>query len=145
MAVLKEVKQKNILIGKFRHGADLLEEIIEICKERDIRLGRIEAIGAVQKACVGFYDQERQMYDYITIDQPLEITNLTGNISIKDNAPFVHAHATFANSSGRAYGGHLAPGTIVFAGECVIEILDGPALERGFDQKTGLSLWSIED
>jgi hypothetical protein len=36
----------------------------------------------------------------------------------------------------------LAPGTIVFACECVIEKFEGPILERGFDEETGLPLWT---
>jgi uncharacterized protein len=145
MGILKEVKKTSIFMGKLRNGADLLDELTEICRPRNIRLGRIEAIGAVRKACIGFYDQEKREYEYITIDQPMEITNLTGNISIKDGSPFVHAHITLADSSGRAFGGHLARGTIVFACECSIEVLEGPAFERGFDEDTGLSLWDIKE
>jgi len=145
MGILKEVKQKNTFIGRLRHGADLMDELTGICREKDIQLGRLEALGAVQKARIGFYDQERHEYKYSTIDQPLEITNLTGNISIKDGSPFVHAHITLADSTGRAYGGHLAQGTIVFACECVIEILEGPAFERVPDRETGLSLWKMEE
>jgi uncharacterized protein len=145
MAAITKVRHKEIFMGKLMHGADLLEEITEICKERNIQLGRIEAIGAVQKASIGFYNQTKREYEFITINEPLEITNLTGNISIKDGTPFVHAHVTLADSSGKAYGGHLAPGTIVFACEFIMETFDGSALKRGFDQDTGLSLWSIQE
>ena len=145
MAVFKEVIKTHVLMGRLRHGGDLLDEITEVCGQRNIKLGRIEAIGAVRKACIGFYDQEKREYGYINIDEPLEITNLTGNISIKDNSPFVHAHVTLADSTGRAYGGHLVQGTIVFACECAIEVMEGPAFERGFDRETGLSLWSIKE
>ena len=145
MGILKEVKKANVFMGRLRHGADLLDELTGICEEKDIRLGRVEAIGAVRKACIGFYDQEKLEYRFINIDEPLEIANLTGNISIKDGNPFVHAHVTLADSSGRAFGGHLAQGTIIFAGECVIEILEGQVFERGFDRETGLSLWTLEE
>ncbi len=143
MAIVKKVQPKDKFMGKLRYGADLLEEITGICIEGNIRLGRIEAIGAVQKAILGYYNQGKRVYEFITIDQPLEITNLTGNISIKDGTPFVHAHITLSDASGQAYGGHLAPGTIVFACEWVIEAFDGLVLERDFDQETGLPLWAI--
>ncbi|MFA4916904.1 MAG: PPC domain-containing DNA-binding protein [Syntrophales bacterium] len=145
MAVVIKVKHKEKIMGRLRHGADLLGELSEICKKEKIQLGRLEAIGAVQKACIGFYNQEKREYQFITIDQPLEITNLTGNISIKDGNPIVHAHLTLSDSSGKAYGGHLAPGTIVFACECMIESFDGSLLERGFDQETGLPLWTVQE
>jgi len=145
MAAVKEVKAKDIFMGKLRHGADLLEELTEICAKAGIRLGRIEAIGAVQKACVGFYNQEKKEYESHTLEKPLEITNLTGNVSIKEGNPFVHAHVTLTDSTGQAYGGHLAPGTIVFACECVIQAFNGPVYNRELDQETGLPLWALKD
>jgi uncharacterized protein len=141
MAFLTEVTGNRIFMARLGHGADLLAEITALCKERDISLGQVSAIGAVKKACVGFYDQGKRVYEYITFDRPMEIANLTGNISIKDGAPFVHAHVTLADEKGAAFGGHLAPGTIIFAGEMIIESFDGPQLSRAFDQETGLALW----
>ena len=126
-------------------GVDLLEEITKICQERNIHLGSIEAIGAVQKASIAFYNQTKRDYVIMTINEPLEMTSLTGNISIKDGKPFVHAHVTLADSTGNVYGGHLAPGTIVFACEFIIKTFDGLMLERRFDEDTGLSLWSLQE
>lgn len=143
MVVMKTVKHKEIYMGKLRHGADLLEELSGICKDRNISLGHIEAIGAVQKAVIGYYHQDKREYEYLTLDQHLEILNLKGNISIKDGSPMVHAHVMLADAEGKAFGGHLAPGTIVFACECIIESYDGAILERSFDQETGLPLWSM--
>ena len=120
-----------------------LEEITDICRKGNIRLGRMEALGAVQKARLGFYNQQTHAYQFIVIDQSLEITKLVGNVSLKDGLPFVHAHITLADMAGKAYGGHLAPGTVVFACEFLIESFDGPVLEREFDEGTGLPLWTM--
>ena len=145
MAVIREVKAVKMFVGKLAHGVDLLEEITKICVDKDIHLGRVEALGAVKKARLGYYNQKEREYHFYELDQTLEITNLVGNVSIKDGVPIVHAHVTFSDKNGHAYGGHLAPGTIVFACEIVIQVLDGPKFEGGLDQETGLPLWSISD
>ena len=145
MATIREVNAVKMFMGKLAHGADLLEEITEICIEQNICLGRIEALGAVQNARLGYYNQQDHVYHFFDLDQTLEITNLIGNISIKDGAPIVHAHVTLSDKDGHAYGGHLAPGTIVFACEVVVQALDGPSFERGLDQKTGLPLWKMDE
>jgi predicted DNA-binding protein with PD1-like motif len=144
MPMIKKIKTREIHMGRLPHGVDLLEELTKICNDKNIRLGRVEAIGAVQKATIGYYHQDKREYEYLTFDQHLEILNLTGNISVKDGNPMVHAHVTLADAEGKAFGGHLAPGTIIFACECVIEMFEGEALERGFDEETGLPLWTIE-
>jgi hypothetical protein len=145
MAVIREVKATKMFMGKLAHGVDLLEEITKISVDQDIHLGRVEALGAVKKARLGYYNQKEREYHFYELDQTLEITSLVGNISIKDGAPIVHAHVTFSDMDGHAYGGHLAPGTIVFACEIVIQVLDGPKFERGLDQETGLPLWSMNE
>ena len=123
----------------------MLEEITNLCINENIKLARIEALGAVQKACIGYYDQNAREYQFIDLDQHLEITNLVGNISLKDGNPIAHAHITFADSTGKAFGGHLAPGTIVFACELILEALEGPDFTRGLDEETGLPLWTMSE
>ena len=145
MATIREVKAVKMFMGKLAHGADLLEEITKICIDQDICLGRVEALGAVKKARLGYYNQQDHEYLFFELNQTLEITNLIGNISIKDGIPVVHAHVTLSDKDGHAYGGHLAPGTIIFACEVAIQVLDGPNFERGFDQETGLPLWKMSE
>ena len=143
MIKFKPVNLHEIVMGKLSYGSDLLEELTNVSTEHDIKLGRILAIGAVQKARISFYNQETRIYQFRTLDHPLEITNLIGNISLKDGNPFVHAHITLSDESGKSYGGHLASGTVVFACEFFLEAFDGPSFNRYFDEETGLSLWSI--
>jgi len=141
MRKTETVESKKIYMGGLDHGSDLLEELTAFCVDKGVQLGRVEAIGAVQKARVGFYDQTAREYEYVDLDMPAEITNLTGNISMKDGKPFVHAHITLYDDDGGSHGGHLAEGTIVFACEFVIEQFSGPTLDRSFDETTGLTLW----
>ena len=131
-------------IGKLSYGSDLLEEITETCKALDIKFGHIEAIGAVKKVRLAYYDQEKQKYGHFEINEPLEIASLLGNVSSKNGVPMVHAHMTLADETGKAYGGHLAPGTIVFACEIVIQAFKEEPLKRGKDEETGLPLWEDE-
>lgn len=144
MATLQKVKAGDLLVGRLSHGADLLEELTEICLERNVRLGRIEAIGAVQEARLAFYDQQKKEYRFLEIKKPLEIAKLVGNVSIKDGRPFVHAHITLADERGNAHGGHLAKGTVIFACEFILHPLEGSDLVRQYDPETGLPLWGME-
>jgi len=143
MAGMKGVKPGRMYMGRLRHGADLLEELTRMCVDAQIQCGRVEAIGAVQRARIGYYDQQRHEYGFVDLEEELEITALIGNVSIKDEKPMVHAHVTLADEQGKAYGGHLAPGTIIFACEFILQAFDEPILVRGFDQQTGLPLWEI--
>ena len=144
MTTLKKVKPIETYMGRLRHGGDLLEEITDFCIREKIHLGRIEALGAVQKARLGYYNQETREYQFFDLQRRLEITKLTGNVSVRDGSPMVHAHVTLADDEGKCFGGHLAQGTVIFACELIVQAFKGPLFERGYDEDTGLPLWDME-
>ncbi len=130
------------IMGRLAKGADLLAALEQVAREQGITLGEVKAIGAVSQARVGYYNQAARQYAFLDLAQPLEIASLMGNISVKDGHPMVHAHVTLSDAQGRAFGGHLAEGTIVFACEYLIqEYQAAAALVRGLDEPTGLFLW----
>jgi len=139
--MVKRVRAKDLLMGRLQRGDDLLEALTAVVQREGVRLGRVEALGAVEKARVGYYDQASFQYEYLDLDQDLEILALVGNVSLRDGQPMVHAHVTLGDAQGRAFGGHLAPGTRVFACEFTVEVLEGAELHRGHDEATGLPLW----
>ncbi len=139
----KTIQPNRVVMGKLPHGGDLLKELTLVCEEEKVSLGTIAAIGAVQKANIGFYDQQERTYRFTEFDRPLEIAALTGNISMRDGKPMVHAHLTLADDKSACFAGHLGPGTTVFACEFVITACDGPAFVREYDEQTGLPLWTL--
>jgi predicted DNA-binding protein with PD1-like motif len=143
MPIYNQVQLKKTIIGKLGHDKDLLEELQSVCKKENILLGKISAIGAVKKARIGFYNQATRQYNFLEINKNLEISSLTGNVSVRDDKPIVHAHIALCDCNGNAYGGHLAEGTIVFACEFVLDIYHGPQYLREHDETTGLPLWKM--
>jgi len=138
----QEIKPGRQFIGRFEAGDDLLEALNSFCRDQNIRLGTFLVIGAVTCAKLGYYNQQEKKYTgCVELDKKLEVTVCTGNISLKDDEIFVHAHITLADWEGKAYGGHLMPGTLVFAAEFFIQELKGPDLIREREDKTGLPLW----
>jgi predicted DNA-binding protein with PD1-like motif len=139
-----EYRTKRTFLIRLPHGGDLLESINGICREKRIESGVISVIGAVKSAVVGYYHQEKKEYQAISLERPLEIASCTGNISIKnDSTPIAHAHIVLSDEAGIAAGGHLMPGTEIFAAEAVINELEGqPLIRQQKDSLTGLPLWS---
>ena len=130
------------IIGRLAKGEDLLAALEKLAAKHGITLGEVAAIGAVSQARVGYYNQAERKYSFLELARPLEILALTGNISLKDGKPMVHAHVTLSDHDGRAFGGHLAEGTLVFACEFTIqEYQSATALVRQMDSPTGLFLW----
>jgi uncharacterized protein len=135
---------KRTIIGQLPRGTDLLEGLTAFVRKENIRFGRIQALGATTHAVVAYYDQKS--HEYIPMEFPagMEILNLHGNISLRDNQPFVHIHVTLSDREGRAWGGHVLPGTILWALEVFIDEYTGEPPVRRKDEATGLFLWDGE-
>jgi len=140
----RKLKPGEYFLLRLPTGSDLLESLERHVRETGITIGYLSGLGAVSRAVVAYYDQSAQEYRQFPLERHLEITNLIGNVSLRDGQPMVHAHATFADEDGSAFGGHVAPGTLVFAAEVALIGLEGPALIREHDQATGLPLWRAD-
>jgi len=136
-------QRKDTHVLRLTTGEDLLGQITDYCNDHEIDAAEVTAIGAVENATLGFYDQDSHEYDEHTADKPMELLQASGNVSYLDGERFVHLHGTFSDEAGEIVAGHIFEGTDVFAGEAVIHELDGPELIREFDPETGLSLWDL--
>ncbi|MBI1807294.1 MAG: DNA-binding protein [Ignavibacteria bacterium] len=128
-------------MGQLPYGADLLESLTHIVQKENIRLGRISALGATTHAVVAYYDQDTKQYNPLEFKDGMEILNLHGNVSMRDGKPFVHIHILLGDAEGKVFGGHVMPGTKLFACEISIDEIGGEELARAHDERTGLYLW----
>lgn len=128
-------------VGRLETGSDLVEEIERLCVEQGVLAAQVTAIGAVRRASFAYYQQDDHRYAELGSDTHHEIVGFVGNISLRDDRPFLHAHATFADATGATVGGHLLRGCEVFAAEVMIREITGVDLVRMPDEETGLALW----
>jgi predicted DNA-binding protein with PD1-like motif len=139
------IDKSNVIkthIVKLEKDSDLLDSLTTYAEENNIQAAEINFIGAVQSAKVLYFNQEKKKYDEHIMDQPYEVLSGIGNISILDNKPFVHVHVVLADSTGKAYGGHLDKGTKVWLIEAFIHEVESKNLVRKFDENICLSVWS---
>jgi predicted DNA-binding protein with PD1-like motif len=137
----REFARGRRVVARLTHGGDLLEEIAAVADAHGMQAAELRAIGALQRARLAFYDQAAHEYGEFAVDAPVELVALLGNVSRRDGATAVHAHATLAGHDGVCIGGHVAPGCILFACELILQELVGEPLERELDAVTGLPLW----
>ncbi|MCK9564747.1 MAG: DNA-binding protein [Methanothrix sp.] len=138
--LIRDFRQGRILFARLDHGADIIGQITNLAEENKIKTGALSAIGALSRAELGYYDQVSHEYCKISLEEPVELASCSGNISIREGLPFVHAHAVLSDRTGRTWGGHLVCGTI-FAAELYLQELSGLPLKRVPDSITGLKLW----
>lgn len=136
-----EATAGRAFVGRLETGSDLVREIERFCAEHGVMAAQVTVIGAVRHARYAYYEQDDHRYRELESATHHEIVGFIGNVSLKDDRPFLHAHASFADADGATVGGHLVAGCEVFAGEVMIRELGGVSLVRQPDEQTGLALW----
>ena len=138
----------RIVMGKMKIGVDLLQGIEEIAKSGNIRTGVIlSGIGALgrgafrnAKEIPPDYKVEDKHRVFLNIEQPLELTSLSGWIATTaENETNVHAHfmtTTVMDGKVVSLGGHLVPGTITsIKVVVVIGVLEGSTIKAALDTR----------
>lgn len=141
----KEFTRGRCFLGKLDYESDIISEIENFASLRDIKTANVHVIGALKKVTIGFYNQEEKEYESMILNEPMEIIQCGGNVTLKDNKPKAHLHIILSDEEGKTIAGHLMEGSVVFAGEMYFEELRGEPLHRGHDEVTGLPLWELED
>lgn len=122
---------------------EIMEALAHFCREKRIFCGTITGIGAISEATFRFLDPATKQYVDKTFEEQMEITNLTGNISCKEGAPYLHVHLTCSRRDYTCVGGHLLKARI--NGACELLVEDFPTTEAGrkLDPETGLNLYDF--
>ena len=136
-----EAAAGRAFVGRLATGSDLVEEIERLCAEQSVLAAQVTVIGAVRRASYAYYEQVDHRYLELESATHHEVVGFVGNVSLRDDRPFLHAHATFADATGATVGGHLLRGCEVFAAEVMIRELGDVSLVRAHDEQTGLALW----
>jgi len=141
---LRESKLGKVVFARLYEEEDLLEAIASASKQIKISAGFFTLIGTLKKAKIGFYRDGN--YEPIEIVGPLEIVSCIGNVSLREKVPIVHAHITVSDEKGQTFGGHVLPGCLIsVTGELMLVEAIGMKLERKFDEKYKLNLWSFDE
>jgi predicted DNA-binding protein with PD1-like motif len=97
---------------RFMSGEKAIAALLDFCHAEEIGYAALSGLGAVSSVDLAYFNDETFEYETHKIDEQLEVIGLTGNITIKDGAPFAHVHATFGARDLSVKGGHIMEMTV---------------------------------
>ena len=95
----------QVVVGEA--GDDALAVLSDFANVNQIDTAQFSAVGAFQRATIGWFDRERQDYRLIEVDEPCEVLSLFGDISLGVSGPEVRARVVLGLPDGTTRGGHL--------------------------------------
>jgi predicted DNA-binding protein with PD1-like motif len=136
---MKYLREGNVIIARLFRGEELIESVKSICKKEHISSGRLQAIGAVQEAILGYFDPAEKKYIHFECNG--ELVSCMGNIAKKEDEIIIHAHAVIADRNGNCKGGHIVEAEPSVTVELFIDIMFN--VERTYDAQTDLYLLDL--
>ena len=127
----------NIFIIYIEQDESIMETLTQFCKSKDIVNAQISGIGAIKEIDLGAYDLKNKEYVRQFFNNLWELTSFQGNVILKDNEPFIHAHITMSDHNLDVKGGHLFEAKVGAVGEFILRKIktDG---KREYDANIGL-------
>jgi predicted DNA-binding protein with PD1-like motif len=124
-------------------GEEAFAAITAFAVDRRLSGAALTAIGAFERATVGWFDLKKKTYRPIEIDQQCEALSLVGDIATGDDGkPSLHIHAVVGLSDGTTRGGHLLKATVRPTLE--VTIVETPAhLHRKKRPELGIALINL--
>ena len=135
-------KVENQYILKIEKGELVHASIHEFCNENGIKNASLEGIGAVEWVRCGYYDRDTKEYLFKETEEVVEVVSYLGNVMIKEDSIFVHAHGSFSDESNVMFGGHVDEMRVGVVMEIILKPLSSK-IERKFDEEIGLYLMDV--
>lgn len=124
-------------------GDEAIAALTGFVRERGINAASVSAIGAFERALVGYFDWEQKEYRHIPVAEQVEVLSLLGDVARgTDGQPSLHVHAVLGRHDGSVVGGHLLEGRVRPTLEVVL--IEPPAhLKKRDDPESGLALIAL--
>ena len=125
-------------------GEEAVAALTKFANDAQLTTASLTAIGAFEKATVGWFDFEKKTYKKIEVGEQCEVLSAIGDVAIGDDGKAsLHVHVVLGLSDGTTRGGHLLAGTVRPTLEVVL--IDTPShLRRKKKPDLGIALIDLE-
>jgi predicted DNA-binding protein with PD1-like motif len=94
-------------------GDEAFAAIADFAAKNELGGASLTALGAFERATVGWFDLRARTYRPIEIDEQCEGLSLLGDIAVGDDGkPSLHMHAVLGLKDGTTRGGHFLKGIV---------------------------------
>jgi uncharacterized protein len=140
--VINDAPERTIALV-FDSGDEVMRTLHGFAEDHNLMASRLSAIGAFERATLGWFDVQRKEYQRIEVNEQVEVLSLVGDIALDGNKPKVHAHAVLGRRDGSTVGGHLLEAHVRPTLEVLL--IESPAwLRRLHDTRSGLALIRLD-
>jgi uncharacterized protein len=123
----------------FYQGDEAFSGLLEFAEKYHVTSAHFTAIGALNRATLGWFDPQRKMYKNIFINGQHEVIGMSGDIALYQGKPVVHTHMIVGSPDGTTRAGHVLDAIVSPTLEVMVTV-DPIAMKKRLDPETDLTL-----
>jgi predicted DNA-binding protein with PD1-like motif len=123
----------------FYQGDEAFSGLLEFADQYHVTSAHFTAIGALNRATLGWFDPQRKMYRKIPVDGQHEVIGMSGDIALYQGKPVVHTHMVVGSPDGTTRAGHVLDAYVSPTLEVMVTV-DPITMKKRFDPETDLTL-----
>ncbi len=123
----------------FYQGDEAFSGLLEFAEKYRVTSAHFTAIGALNRATLGWFDPQRKMYKTIPIEGQHEVIGMSGDIALYQGNPVVHTHMVVGSPDGTTRAGHVLDAYVSPTLEVMVTV-DPVTMHKRFDPATDLTL-----
>lgn len=142
--LVAETSGQKTFVVVLEPGEEAFARLTTFATEQGITAASLTAIGAFEKAVVGWFDVQSKSYRRIPVPEQCEVLSAIGDIAVDDSGKSsLHVHAVLGLGDGSTRGGHLLEGFVQPTLE--VTVLESPGyLRRRKRSELGIALIDLE-
>src|SRR5277367_2091710 len=122
----------------FYQGDEAFSGLLDFADKYQVTSAHFTAIGALNRATLGWFDPQRKMYKKIPISGQHEVIGMSGDIALYRGQPVVHTHMIVGSPDGTTRAGHVLDAYVSPTLEVMVTV-DPIAMKKRFDPETDLT------
>jgi uncharacterized protein len=139
---ISETAGSKIHVVVLETGEEAFATLVRFANQEELSAASLTAIGAFERATVGWFDFEKKTYKKVEVNEQCEVLSAIGDIATGDDGKAsLHVHVVLGLSDGSTRGGHLMAGNVRPTLEVVVT--ETPAHLRR-KKRAGLGIALIE-
>lgn len=129
---------------RFESGDEFISSLTALAAAESIGFAVFSGIGGVRSARIAYFNIETREYETHELNEQFEVVSLIGNVALRDDKPFVHAHAGLGRKDLSMMGGHV----MELVARPTIELWlrhEAASVSRAPDEESGLALLDLPE
>lgn len=127
---------------RIESGEQLLETILPWLRAEGIGYAAISGLGALREVTLSYWNADTQYYETQQFAEQMEVVSMIGNVTLREDAPFLHLHVALGRRDLSVIGGHFNDAVI----HPTLELWLRPekeAVQRMLDESCGLFVMQL--